>query len=96
MWSERTNPLIIPELDDISVKSGVIPWSFRVEDQTLSPATLFLEQRERFPSLQKLYTKTKSRQIGQFLENKKKAEKQKCNPKYFDGHQRSYNFLEKG
>lgn len=90
MWSERTNPLIIPELDDISVKSGVIPWSFRVEDQTLSPATLFLEQRERFPSLQKLYTKTKSRQIGQFLENKKKAEKQKCNPKYFDGHQRSY------
>lgn len=54
MDREQTNPLIIPEFDDTSVKIGVIPWSFGVEGQTLISATPFLDLRQRFLSSQKL------------------------------------------
>lgn len=58
MDREQTNPLIIPEFDDTSVKIGVIPWSFGVEGQTLISATPFLDLRQRFLSSQKLHRKT--------------------------------------
>lgn len=82
--------MLIPLLDDTSEKFGKISWFSGVEGQTLSSATPFLElHHQRFPSVQKHYTKTKSRQLGQFTGNQKKKEA-KMYPKYFNGHLRSY------